>query len=146
MAGLIRVPDDFIDQLQHAFDLWLSELRRELTSDRTTPEQGAHAYPLTDPNHGITAITAPGGAQATTVANTLTGYAIRETTGSAGATVILRDGDGTDGREIIGITLAAGESTRDWFGAGISIIDGLYVDVTDGQIAGAVFLGTGGVR
>ena len=59
---------------------------------------------------------------------------------AAAAKVILRDGNGTAGRVLAVISLAAGESNREWFGPdGIQVSTGLYVDRTTGTTLGAVY-------
>lgn len=76
-----------------------------------------------------------------TSAGALLGYALRETTGAANATVLLRDGATADGAVVIPITLGPNESTRDWFGpGGISFGNGLFVEVAAGEVEGSVFL------
>jgi hypothetical protein len=74
--------------------------------------------------------------------NTLTGCSIRETTGAAGATVILHDGRDNTGDEVTSYTLDPGESARDSFGRhGLNLVEGLYVEVVSGSVKGAVYLG-----
>jgi hypothetical protein len=75
---------------------------------------------------------------------TLAGFSLRETTGAAPAVVELRDSQsGTDGTLVSVITLTAGESVRDWFGAdGPSFSYGLIVVRVSGSVDGAVYLGT----
>lgn len=71
----------------------------------------------------------------------LHGWSLEETTGSAGASVVLRDGTGTDGVFIVGITLLPGESTRDWLaGAGIGVRTGLFLEVVAGSVEGAAWV------
>jgi hypothetical protein len=72
----------------------------------------------------------------------LVGFSFRETTGLANALVYLREGENVTGDIIAVISLAPGESVRDWFGpGGINVGDrGLYVDVASGAIDGAVYL------
>ncbi len=80
----------------------------------------------------------------TRVANTPTavmGYALRETSGVAPAVLVLRDGSDANGDTLIPITLAAGESVRDWFGpAGVNVSAGVFADLVSGAIDGTVFL------
>lgn len=73
----------------------------------------------------------------------LIGFSFRETTDTARAVVVLRAGQDNTGDEIAGITLAAGESDREWFGeAGLNIgPEGLYIDVLSGSVAGAIYFG-----
>jgi len=117
--------DEWLPQtLSTLFD----ELRAELsTSFNTIRHRGARVAYVAD-------------RQAATSAGTLLGWAINETSGVAPATVALRDGT-VEGDVVITITLAPGESTRDWFGpGGISLTQGLYIDAA-GAAAGSVFLG-----
>lgn len=54
--------------------------------------------------------------------------------------VLFHDGKGADADVILKVSLAPGESCRDWFGpGGINLVSGLYVDY-DGPISGSVFL------
>lgn len=82
-----------------------------------------------------------------TVSGQLAGYAFRETSGGAGATVVLRLRAGLDagGSLLVPIALTAGESTRDWFlPYGIGFTGGLYVEViatNGGTVEGSVFTG-----
>lgn len=75
------------------------------------------------------------------VASRVAGYAIRETSGTAGAVVRLLDGFDSNGDLLVPINLSANESVRDWFQpTGISYGAGLYVQVVSGTIEGTVFL------
>lgn len=71
----------------------------------------------------------------------LAGYALRETSGAAGATVRLHDGGDANGDLLVPITLAANESLRDWFmPMGISFGEaGLFIEIS-GAIEGTVFI------
>lgn len=76
-------------------------------------------------------------------AGALAGLSLRETSGAASAVVRLRDGEDTSdpGNILISVSLAAGESTRDWYlPAGVSFGRGLYVEIVSGQVEGSVFL------
>ena len=53
--------------------------------------------------------------------------------------MLLRNHDSA-GEVLVPITLAANESARDWFGPGGIHVDGLFIDVTLGDVDGAVFL------
>ncbi|MCW2498134.1 hypothetical protein [Jatrophihabitans sp.] len=79
----------------------------------------------------------------TTASGTLMGYALLNT-GGATTTVRFRDQD-DQGDTLLVLTLAAGESVRDWFGpGGISIQSGLYVDLEDdATVEGSVYLRAG---
>lgn len=77
----------------------------------------------------------------TTTPAALAGFALRETSGAAPAVVVLRDGSDATGDPTIPITLAPGESVREWFGpGGVNLVYGLYVDVVSGAVDGSVFL------
>lgn len=74
----------------------------------------------------------------------LRGWALRETTGAAGATVELRDG-GPAGDLVAPINLDPGETCRDWFGGGgISYTNGLFLVRLSGSVDGALYLNGGG--
>lgn len=108
----------------------VSALHSELATQNAMSRLGARSVPVTG-----------SGQQASAVDNVVAGYALRETTGAATALVVLRDGRDTFGDELIGISLAQGESVRDWFGArGPTFDEGVYVDVVSGSVAGALFL------
>jgi len=82
------------------------------------------------------------GVRASTSAGRLLGYAVRETSGSAAALIRLHDGPDTGGDVIMSISLAAGESARDWFGpGGIGVSYGLAVEVVAGAVIGTAFIG-----
>lgn len=91
----------------------------------------------------IPAVAAPAGnRQLTNVPNRLMGFALRETTGTAGATVELRDGTDATGDLVVAVTLAAGESTRDHFGeGGLGLGTGLYLVRVAGSVDGSVWFG-----
>lgn len=76
-----------------------------------------------------------------TTATAIMGFALRNLSASTSnnVTVSFYDGDSTNGQLILDITLAPGESARDWFGPnGIHVgTRGLYVtssDVFDGSL------------
>lgn len=126
-----------INQMINAF---LEALHRTLRSSKTTDEQGAHRWsvPL---NNGVGQ-----SGSATLVPNELKGYSFRETTGNAAAVIELLDGNDANGEVVVTISLAANESTRDWFSeTGIALTNGLYVNIVSGQIKGAVYTRRGGV-
>jgi hypothetical protein len=69
----------------------------------------------------------------------LLGWSFSEEAGAA-AKLILRDGNGTSGRILAVVSLAAGESNREWFGPdGIQVNTGIYVDRTAGTSLGAIY-------
>lgn len=71
----------------------------------------------------------------------LVGWSIRETTGSA--TAVVRFRNGTDALQpLIGcVDLAAGGTSTQYFGPGVSYTEGLYVETLSGSFEGAVYLG-----
>lgn len=78
--------------------------------------------------------------QVATSPGRLAGYAVRETTGTTGAVIQLLDGR-ESGELFLPISLAAGESTRDWYmPVGVGFVDGLYLRVVSGAVEGAVFI------
>jgi hypothetical protein len=67
------------------------------------------------------------------------GWSFSEEAGAA-AKLILRDGNGTSGRYVATVTLAANESNREWFGPdGIQVNVGIYVDRISGTTLGGVY-------
>lgn len=96
--------------------------------------RGARAVPI-----GLSA----GGTVQPSVSNgALVGYALRETSGAATATVELRQHNAA-GDLLIPIKLAAGATTIMWLApGGVSYSDGLFVVVT-GAVDGSVFLRAG---
>ncbi len=80
-------------------------------------------------------------ARPTTSAGALVGFSLRNTSDATTATVALRDGPDNAGVLVATVQLAPSESVRDWFGpGGLSLSEGLYVDVTTGAVEGAVYL------
>jgi hypothetical protein len=71
------------------------------------------------------------------------GFSIRETSGSAAATVRVYDhASSASGTLIDTIQLAAGESAREWYdGGGIWVENGIYVDVVSGAVEGSLRVG-----
>lgn len=73
------------------------------------------------------------------------GYSIRETAGARAVVRIIDGAAGDSTRLLLTISLAAGESARDWFRPdGIPFNTGLYIEVVSGQIEGSVQIITGG--
>ncbi len=71
----------------------------------------------------------------------LRGWSFQETTGGAGASLVIFDGPAAAGQIVAPITLLAGESTRDYpSGDGILLRTGATVVVVAGEIAGALWL------
>lgn len=73
----------------------------------------------------------------------LFGWALAETTGSAGVKLRLRDGTTASAPSIIPITMSGGESTRDFFGdEAIEINSGsIYLEIVTGSIEGSILWG-----
>lgn len=70
------------------------------------------------------------------------GFAIRETSGAAVATVRIRDGLNATGLLVDDIQLTASESAREWYPEeGIAIEVGLYVEVVAGAVEGSLRIG-----
>lgn len=75
-------------------------------------------------------------------AGRLMGWTFRELTGAGTALIYIRDGIDNTGLLVAVISLGARESARDNFGpAGLSIGAGLFVDVAQGSVEGALYLG-----
>lgn len=71
----------------------------------------------------------------------LTGWALKETTGAAVATLNIWDGTDNRGLLLAPVNLAANESTRDWFSDwGIAFSRGLFVEVLSGSVSGALWV------
>ncbi len=78
----------------------------------------------------------------------LVGYAIRnrDTVSAVTVSVLFHDGHDENADVILTVTLAPGESVRDWFGpGGINLSTGLFITYVDdlgnpGDIDGSVFL------
>lgn len=105
---------------------------------------GAEARPV--------ATAAGGAAPVTSVRGRWMGYLLAEITGTDGVRIRFHDGDSIDGDIIGSVTLAAGESVRDYFGpGGVAITRGLFLELlpspgqsgAGGAIDGAVFLTAG---
>lgn len=70
---------------------------------------------------------------------TYRGFSLKETTGSATAAVTIYDNaSAASGTVLDVITLAAGESAREFYDAGLTAIHGLYVSIVAGAVAGGV--------
>lgn len=75
----------------------------------------------------------------------LIGYSVRETASNR-AVLRFRDGAQTDdpANILLTISLAPGESARDWYGAlGVAYAYGLYVEIVSGQIEGSAQIMSG---
>ena len=66
-------------------------------------------------------------------------HSFKETTGSAKAAYEILDGTNSSARVLLEVTLAAGESTRDFFGErGLKAFEGLYFNLVSGSVKGMV--------
>jgi hypothetical protein len=75
---------------------------------------------------------------AATTSLRLMGYSFREDAGGT-ASFILRNGTSTAGTPLAYVTLAAGESVRDWFGPqGKVAAAGIFLDMVSGTVIGQV--------
>lgn len=71
----------------------------------------------------------------------LYGYAVEETTGTAGARLVLFDGADQTSVTFFPIRLNANESRADWLGGkGVTFRVGLLPVVTSGSVAGMLFV------
>lgn len=96
--------------------------------------RGCEARPLTSTTGGNTRVSVSPGR--------LVGFLMAEKTGETGATIRLYDGADVGGSLLGTITLAPGESCRDWFGPqGIAFSHGLHVAVT-GAVEGSAIVGS----
>lgn len=78
----------------------------------------------------------------------LYGFSVRETTGAAGAQVLITNAPNGGGLEMLSIGLGAGQTVREWFGPnGVILPNGYFPSIT-GAVAGTAFLrlmGEGGL-
>lgn len=66
-------------------------------------------------------------------------HAFKETTGAAGASYDIMDGNAPDAKILLPVTLAANESTRDFFGPhGLEVNNAVFVRVNNGSIVGNI--------
>jgi hypothetical protein len=63
---------------------------------------------------------------------TLKGFSCDETTNAATAKFVIRDGVDNTGAARVFVNLGANESDRDWFGEGMRMDNGIFVDRTQG--------------
>jgi hypothetical protein len=129
----VKTPPEWINDLVDRIEQRFADLENAVkTSNNTVPDQGARPVPI-EAGKRVRLATSGG---------TLAGFSLRETTGVAVAVVNLRDGDDANAALVQTISLAPAESVRDWFGdRGISLYNGLFMDVAAGAVDGAVFLG-----
>ena len=70
----------------------------------------------------------------------LMGWALRETTGAAGAQCDLYDGNDATGGLVVPFTFNANESVRDWLGPnGVLIQRGGFLNMLAGSVKGTLF-------
>jgi len=70
----------------------------------------------------------------------LHGWALANTSPAASTEIDLYDGTDTSGTVLFPVTLAANESSREWFGdRGVLFRNGLYLNVASGGVKGCVF-------
>lgn len=70
----------------------------------------------------------------------LCGWSVRNLSSTTLATFDVYDGTDSSGTAIFPVSLAANESSREWFyPGGILMANGLYVNVTAQEVKGAVF-------
>jgi hypothetical protein len=121
------------DTAQTRFDLLATDARLELVRVLLA---GTLAV---DANTVATVTALPGASgNVTNAPGRLLGFALRETAGAA-AVVRLRDVDGA-GAILTTISLAPGESVRDWFGpGGLAVATRIYYEKVSGTIEGAVY-------
>lgn len=69
------------------------------------------------------------------------GWAFVETTGTANATVYLRNGRDAGGTLVVPISLLSAQSTRDYLSpAGVYCDSGIYLQVISGSVTGSVWV------
>lgn len=87
--------------------------------------------------HATTVHTADG--QAVSGRARYLGFSVRETSGSASARIDIYSGTSAAGLLLDSVSLAANESTREWYGPqGFVCPNGIYVDEVSGEVAGVV--------
>lgn len=80
-------------------------------------------------------------------AGRLAGVTLHETSDTDRAVVKIHDGFDNTGDLLTVVSLAAGESVRDWFMPhGISFVYGIFVEIVSGAVEGAVHLAPAAVR
>lgn len=129
MSEMTPVPEQQIDYVQ-----WIENLRVDLA-------ESVGGVILRGARPVSVGMSAAGTTKPTSSAGALVGYAIRNMSTEDDATVrvLFYDGD-VNGGVILPLTLAPGESARDWFGpGGINLRDGLFLDI-DGAVEGSVYL------
>lgn len=124
-------------ELHHLIPQWDTMLQRlDRVHEQLRSLNGVHAQGAV-PRH----IAASASMRLAMSPGQLAGFAFRETSGAAPATIVLRDGADASGDVMVPITLAAGGTAREWLlPHGIAFARGLFADVT-GAVDGAAFLG-----
>jgi hypothetical protein len=98
--------------------------------------RGANAVPV-----GLGGALGTGTLRPITSAATLMGWHLKESTGGAPATVNLHDGGDAGAPQILQVGVAAGATDSQWFGpGGVSLSEGLFLEIVTGALVGAVFL------
>lgn len=129
---MVNAPHDVMQVTE-----WLAQLKVDLAQTREAVRlRGALPVPV--------GITESGTMNPTHSPGRLCGFALTNESADESATVriLFRDGKNADADVIMTVTLAPGESIRDWFGEGIALTHGLFLDADD-DISGSVFLGAG---
>jgi hypothetical protein len=122
-------PDATLEAAVYSIEGGLERLRAEMGATREAVQlRGAEAKPLTGQTQRMTF--APG---------RILGFAVLATDPS-GAVLRIRDGEG--GTSLVPLSLAAGESAREWWGpAGVATTAGVYVELVSGSVEGTIFVG-----
>lgn len=135
MSQMVPEPPEVV------FTRWLENLRVDLAQTvGGVLLRGARPVPVGDTS-GATKrpLNAPGA---------LVGYGLtnRDTVSNVNVKIYFRDGKDEDADVILSVTLAPGESVRDWFGpGGIHLSHGLFIDYvkdddSPGELEGSVWL------
>lgn len=121
------------------FTQWLENLRADVAeSVAGVTLRGARYVPV-GANAGATV--RPAGSSCA-----LVGWSLRNLSLVNRVNVTIRDGSSTDAEVVMVLSLAPGESSRDWFGpGGVSLLYGCFVQILDdlgaaGSVDGSVFL------
>jgi hypothetical protein len=134
-AARIAVPE----QPEHARDTdvlrWLAQMQADLAQSLGgIMLRAARAVPVGTADGGTSMVSSSPGR--------LVGWSLRETTGSAGFTVRLRNGTDSGQPLIACVAGAAGAvDTRFLAPGGVSFTEGLYVEILSGTVEGVVYLG-----
>ncbi len=76
-----------------------------------------------------------------TTHGTYSGFSIRETAGATAVVRVYDNASAASGTLLDSISLAANESAREYYLAGIAVANGIYVDVVSGAIEGSIRIG-----